>query len=90
MVKNISLKKKQRGNYFIFKENNQKDEVKSGKKINGSWEYLPHGKFIMFYDVDKIIYVPARIVKLTEKELWLNIFMIEKMKIVTFVYFTEN
>ena len=80
----------EKGNYFIFKENNQKDEVKSGKKINGSWEYLSHGKFIMFYSEDKTIYVPARIVKITATELWLKIFSIEKMKMITIIYISEN
>ena len=82
--------KKRKKDYYIFKENNQKEEVLFGEKVKGTWEFLPHGNFIMFYSEKMDIYVPARIVKLTKKELWLNIFMIEKMQIVTFVFFTEN
>jgi len=59
------------------------------KKINGSWEYLLHGKFIIFYDVDKIIYVPARITELNSDTLRITIFDIKTMKMVTLVYISN-
>ena len=61
MVKNISLKKKQRGNYFIFKENNQKDEVKSGKKINGSWEIYHMANSLCFMMLTKLSMFPPEL-----------------------------
>jgi len=82
----LPIEKKRKKDYYIFKENNQKEERLFGEKVVGTWEYLPHGKFIMFYSVDKEIYVPARIRLLNSTELHLSIFDINSMRLITLVY----
>ena len=78
--------KKRKKDYYIFKENNQKQEVQYGKKVKGTWEFLPHGNFIMFYSEKMDVYVPARITELNSDTLRITIFDIKIMKMVTFVY----
>ena len=78
--------KKRKKDYYIFKENNQKEEVLYGKKVKGTWEFLPHGNFIMFYSEKMDIYVPARITELNSDALRITIFDIKIMKMVTLVY----
>ena len=78
--------KKRKKDYYIFKENNQKEEVLYGKKVKGTWEFLPHGNFIMFYSEKMDIYVPARITELNIDTLRITIFDIKIMKMVTLVY----
>ena len=78
--------KNRKKDYYIFKENNQKEEVLNGKKVKGTWEFLPHGNFIMFYSEKMDIYVPARITELNSDTLRITIFDIKIMKMVTFVY----
>ena len=78
--------KKRKKDYYIFKENNQKEEVLNGKKVKGTWEFLPHGNFIMFYSEKMDIYVPARITELNIDSLRITIFDIKIMKMVTLVY----
>ena len=80
------IEKKRKKDYYIFKKNNQKEEVLYGKKVKGSWEFLPHGKFIMLYDEKKVVYVPARITELTNDNLMIIIFDINTMKMVTLSY----
>ncbi len=80
------IEKKRKKDYYIFKKNNQKEEVLYGKKVKGSWEFLPHGKFIMLYDEKKVVYVPARITELTNDNLMITIFDINTMKMVTLAY----
>ena len=80
------IEKKRKKDYYIFKKNNQKEEVLYGKKVKGSWEFLPHGKFIMLYGEKKDIYVPARITELTNDNLRITIFDINTMKMVTLLY----
>ena len=82
----LPIEKKRKKDYYIFKENNQKEERLFGEKVSGTWEYLPHGKFIMFYSDDKEIYVPARIRLLTPTTLHLSIFDINSMRLITLVY----
>ena len=82
----ISVEKKRRKDYYIFKENNQKEEKLYGKKVKGSWEFLPHGKFIMFYSEKKDIYVPARITQLTKQNLLITTFDLKINKLITLVY----
>ena len=82
----LPIEKKRKKDYYIFKENNQKEERLFGEKVVGTWEYLPHGKFIMFYSADKEIYVPARIRLLNSTELHLSIFDINSMRLITLVY----
>ena len=78
--------KKRKKDYYIFKKNNQKEEVLFGEKVKGTWEFLPHGNFIMFYSEKMDIYVPARITELNSDALRITIFDIKIMKMVTFVY----
>ena len=78
--------KKRKKDYYIFKENNQKEEVLYGKKVKGTWEFLPHGNFIMFYSEKMDVYVPARITELNSDALRITIFDIKIMKMVTLVY----
>ena len=78
--------KKRKKDYFIFKEKNQKEEVLFGEKVRGTWEFLPHGNFIMFYSEKMDVYVPARITELNSDTLRITIFDIKIMKMVTFVY----
>ena len=85
-VQTLPVEKQRKKDYYIFKENNQKEEMLYGKIVPGTWEYLPHGKFIMLYSVDKEIYVPFRIKTLSKNELRLIIFDINTMKMVTLVY----
>ena len=78
--------KKRKKDYYIFKEKNQKEEVLFGEKVRGTWEFLPHGNFIMFYSEKMDIYVPARITELNSDALRITIFDIKIMKMVTLVY----
>jgi len=78
--------KKRKKDYYIFKKNNQKEEVLFGEKVKGTWEFLPHGNFIMFYSEKMDIYVPARITELNSDALRITIFDIKIMKMVTLVY----
>ena len=78
--------KKRKKDYFIFKEKNQKEEVLFGEKVRGTWEFLPHGNFIMFYSEKMDVYVPARITELNSDALRITIFDIKIMKMVTLVY----
>ena len=78
--------KKRKKDYFIFKEKNQKEEVLFGEKVRGTWEFLPHGNFIMFYSEKMDVYVPARITELNSDTLRITIFDIKIMKMVTLVY----
>ena len=80
------IEKKRKKDYYIFKKNNQKEEVLNGKKVKGTWEFLPHGNFIMFYSEKMDIYVPARITELNSDALRITIFDIKIMKMVTLVY----
>ena len=82
----LPIEKKRKKDYYIFKENNQKEEVLYGKKVKGTWEFLPHGNFIMFYSEKMDIYVPARITELNSDTLRITIFDIKTMKMVTLVY----
>ena len=82
----FKIEKKRKKDYYIFKENNQKEEVQYGKKVKGTWEFLPHGNFIMFYSEKMNIYVPARITELNSDTLRITIFDIKTMKMVTLVY----
>ena len=81
--------KKRKKDYYIFKKNNQKEEVLFGEKVKGTWEFLPHGNFIMFYSEKMDIYVPARITELNSDTLRITIFDIKTMKMVTLVYISN-
>ena len=81
--------KKRKKDYYIFKEKNQKEEVLFGEKVRGTWEFLPHGNFIMFYSEKMDIYVPARITELNSDTLRITIFDIKTMKMVTLVYISN-
>ena len=83
------IEKKRKKDYFIFKEKNQKEEVLFGEKVRGTWEFLPHGNFIMFYSEKMDIYVPARITELNSETLRITIFDIKTMKMVTLVYISN-
>ena len=80
------IEEKRKKDYYIFKKNNQKEEVLYGQKVKSSWEFLPHGKFIILYSEKKDVYVPARITELTNDNLLIIIFYIKTMKIVTLLY----
>ena len=83
----LPIERNRKKDYQIFKSNNKREELLFGKKVNGSWEYLPHGKFIMMYSEKKDIYIPARITELVKnKELRLTILDINIMKLVTIIY----
>ena len=82
----LPIEKKRKKDYYIFKKNNQKEEVLFGEKVKGTWEFLPHGNFIMFYSEKMDIYVPARITELNSDALRITIFDIKIMKMVTLVY----
>ena len=84
----LPIERNRRKDYQIFKENNKREEQQFGKLIdNGTWEYLPHGQFIMMYSEKKDVYVPARITELKKnKELRLTILDINTMKFVTIIY----
>ena len=85
----LPIEKKRKKDYYIFKEKNQKEEVLYGKKVKGTWEFLPHGNFIMFYSEKMDIYVPARITELNSDTLRITIFDIKTMKMVTLVYISN-
>ena len=55
------IEKKRKKDYYIFKKNNQKEEVLYGKKVKGSWEFLSHGKFIMLYSEKRIFMFPQEL-----------------------------
>ena len=74
----FKIEKKRKKDYYIFKENNQKEEVLYGNKVKGTWEFLPHGNFIMLYGEKKDVYVPARITNLSIDTLMITIFDIKK------------
>ena len=82
----FKIEKKRKKDYYIFKENNQKEEVLYGKKVKGTWEFLPHGNFIMLYSEKKDVYLPARITNLSIDTLMITIFDIKTMKMLTLVY----
>jgi|TARA_B100001167_G_scaffold183315_1_gene141777 hypothetical protein len=83
------IEKKRKKDYYILKKNNQKEELLYGKKVKGSWEFLPHGKFIMFYSEKMDVYVPMRITELTNDNLKMTVFDINTMKMIT-VSYTSN
>ena len=83
------IEKKRKKDYYILKKNNQKEEVLYGKKVKGSWEFLPHGKFIMIYSEKMDVYVPMRITELTNDNLKITVFDINTMKMIT-VSYTSN
>ena len=84
----LPIERNRRKDYQIFFENNKREEKQFGKLVaNGTWEYLPHGKFVMMYSEKKDVYVPARITELKkDKELRLTILDINTMKFVTIIY----
>ncbi|MBL46747.1 MAG: hypothetical protein CMG56_04540 [Candidatus Marinimicrobia bacterium] len=84
----LPIERNRRKDYQIFFDNNKREEKQFGKLVvNGTWEYLPHGKFIMMYSEKKDVYVPARITELKkDKELRLTILDINTMKFVTIIY----
>ena len=84
----IPIEKERKNDYYILKSNNQKEEVLYGKSIEGSWEFLPYGSFIMFYSKDMKTYVPVRIIELTSNTFKFVIFDIKSMKLVTLTYST--
>jgi len=84
--KSFPIEKKRKKDYFIFRENNQKEEVLYGNKVKGTWEFLPHGNFIMFYSEKMDVYIPARITELNSINLRLTIFDIETRKMITILY----
>ena len=77
----FKIEKKRKKDYYIFKKNNQKEEVLYGKKVKGTWEFLPHGNFIMLYSEKKDVYLPARITNLSIDTLMITIFDIKTKKI---------
>ena len=83
------IEKKRKKDYYFLKKNNQKEEVLYGKKVKGSWEFLPHGKFIMFYSEKMDVYVPMRITELTNDNLKMTVFDINTMKMITVSYTSE-
>ena len=84
--KTLAIEEERKNDYYIFESNNKKEEVFYGSQINGSWEFLPHGNFIMFYSADMNTYVPARIIELEENILKFDIFDIKLMKYITVSY----
>ena len=84
----LPIERNRRKDYQIFFDNNKREEKQFGKLVvNGTWEYLPHGKFIMMYSEKKDVYVPARITELKkDKELRLTILDINTVKFVTIIY----
>ena len=85
----LPIEKKRKNDYYIFKSNNQKEEMLYGKSIDGSWEFLPYGNFIMFYSTDMQTYVPVRIIELTSNIFKFIIFDIKSMKLITLAYSTS-
>ena len=83
------IEKKRKKDYYFLKKNNQKEEVLYGKKVKGSWEFLPHGKFIMFYSEKMDVYVPMRITELTNDNLKMTVLDINTMKMITVSYTSE-
>ena len=80
------IEEERQNDYYIFKSNNQKEEIFYGKSIIGSWEFLPHGNFIMFYSDDMKTYVPVRIIDLTPITFKFDVFDIKSMKFITVAY----
>ena len=80
------IEEERQNDYYIFKSNNQKEEIFYGKSIIGSWEFLPHGNFIMFYSDDMKTYVPVRIIELTPNTFKFDVFDIKSMKFITVAY----
>ena len=80
------IERERQNDFYIFKSNNQKEEIFYGKSINGSWEFLPHGNFIMFYSNGMKTYVPVRMIELTQNTFKFDVFDIKSMKFVTVAY----
>ena len=80
------IEEERQNDYYIFKSNNQKEEILYGKRIFGSWEFLSHGNFIMFYSDDMKTYVPVRIIDLTPITFKFDVFDIKSMKFITVAY----
>ena len=80
------IEEERQNDFYIFKSNNQKEEIFYGKNIDGSWEFLPHGNFLMFYSHDMKTYVPVRIVELTQNTFKFDVFDINLMKFLTVAY----
>ena len=80
------IEEERQNDYYIFKSNNQKEEIFYGKSFIGSWEFLPHGNFIMFYSDDMKTYVPVRIIELTPNTFKFDVFDIKSMKFITVAY----
>lgn len=74
------------GDFITFQANHQKVERFHGEDVKGSWEYLPHGNFIMIYGPKKKIYVPARVLSVSEEWLKIQTFDLRSMKFVITIY----
>ncbi len=72
--------------YIEFKPNHQKHERFHGEDVKGNWEYLPHGNFIMLYGPKKKIYVPARILSISDEWLKIETFDVRSGKMVITIY----
>ena len=80
------IEKERENDYIIFKRNNQKEEISYGKYIDGTWEYLAHGKFLMYYSDDMKIYIPVRIIELSQDKFKIDVLDMKTMGFVTVVY----
>lgn len=75
-----------RNDFITLKPNHEKVERFHGEDVEGSWEYLPHGNFIMIYGPHKKIYVPARVLSVSEDWLKIQTFDLRSMKLITTIY----
>ncbi len=76
-----------RGKDFItFQPNHQKMERFQGKDIKGSWEYLPHGNFIMIYGPKKKFYISARVLSVSDEWLKIETYDVRSGKMITTIY----
>ena len=82
----VPVEEERQNDFYIFKSNNQKEEIFYGTSVDGSWEFLPHGNFLMFYSDDMKTYVPVRIVELTQNTFKFDVYDIKSMKFLTVAY----
>ncbi|MEA1881470.1 MAG: hypothetical protein U9N31_03645 [Candidatus Marinimicrobia bacterium] len=84
--KQYPIEERRQNDFLELLPNHEKNERFHGKKVKGSWEYLPHGNFIMIYGPKKWIYVPARVVSISDEWLKIITYDVKSGKFIISVY----
>jgi hypothetical protein len=80
------IEDKRQNDFLELRPNHQKNEVFHGRKVKGSWEYLPHGNFIMIYGPKKVFYVSARVLSVSDEWLKIVTYDVKSGKFIISVY----